>query len=181
MHHYSFTATISALLGNTGVLPLRAARCPCSWCWQAKFHTGLYVGCCGIVYFRRNFLNSGIRMCMQRWTQCLRQFGGGGGGGQARAADKATTKWNGGSFNGFHFIRKKITKEMQYSKNSRLSSKLLTDYLHHLIHCLFPPYNITWCWYVLYTNLILRIMAAWPGNSGSLRGRGKRCLIQSHI
>ena len=120
-----FTATISALLGNTGVIPPRAARCSYSWCWQAKFHTWMFVGCCGIVYFRRNFLNSGIRMCMQRWTQCLRQFAV--GRGEARAADKATAKWNGGSFDGFNFIRKKITKETQYSKNSCLSIKLLTD------------------------------------------------------
>jgi len=58
--------------------------------------------------------------------------GGGGGGGQARATDKAAAKNNGGSFGGFNFIRKKITKETQYSKNSCLSIKLLTVDLHHL-------------------------------------------------
>jgi len=62
-----------------------------------------------------------------------------------------------------------------------VSQRLRNTDLHHLLHCLFPPYNITWCRHVLYTNFILRIMAAWLRNSGSVRGTGKRYLIQSHI
>ena len=136
MHHYSFTVTISALFGNTGVLPPRREV------FVQLMLTGEvpHVAVCGVLWnclFPAQFpefWDTDVHAEMDAVSETIC----GGGGLWVGRRERRTKPLQSETVEVltdlilFNFIRKKITKETQYPKNSCLSIKLLTDELHHL-------------------------------------------------